>query len=263
MVFFSGLIWIRFRVATLVVSFFLIGLNGVCQDTVTLNKDQTNDKVSWGLSTDVNSKFLWRGISVNDGLVLQPDLWASYKNFTVGMWCNATIFDRNHDPKDLELDPYFGYSWSIGNLQIEHSVMVYYCIGEQVAPTTAELFLGVTYPIGDFAINTIIAADFVAYFGSLYFEHGLFYEKQLNDKFTLGSSAVFGWGNGKFNDSYETGTTKTALNLFSLNAELTYNPKGIIYFKPHLQIGRTLDSEISTYLSKYPWFCGLLIGFEL
>ncbi len=250
------------RVTTLVFGLFLAGFNGVCQDSVQLVKETTVNKFSWGFSTDINSKFLWRGVSVNDGLVLQPDLSASYGNFTAGIWSNTTIYDRHHDLKDIELDPYISYSWSIGNFQIENSVMVFNCVGQQVSPTTAEVYLGVSYPIGDFILNTIIAADFVSCFGALYVEHGLFYEKQLNDQFTFGSSAVLAWGNAKFNDFY-IGTTKTSMNLISLNAELTYSPKGGIYFMPHVQLGRTINSEISSFLGEYPWYCGLMVGFEL
>ncbi len=262
MIFLEGFDQVRIRIFAVMVIFLILSLNGVCQDSLKVLKDQTEEKFSWGFSTDINSKFLLRGVSINDGLVLQPDLNASYGNFTAGIWSNITIYDRHHDLKDIELDPYVSYVWPIGNFQIENSMIVYNCVGQQVSPTTAEMFLGVSYPIGDFMLNTIIAADFISYFGSLYIEHGLFYEKQLNDQFIFGSSAVLGWGNAKFNDSF-IGTTKTSLNLFSLNAELTYSPKGVIYFKPHFQLGRTINSEISSHLGKYPWFCGLMVGFQL
>jgi len=35
-----------------------------------------------------------------------------------------------------------------------------------------------------------------------------------------------------------------------------------VFFKPHIQVSRTLDKELIPAIGKYPWFIGLLIGFE-
>jgi hypothetical protein len=236
---------------------FLLGLNGICQDSG--KKPKT--PVSWGFDVDINSKYIWRGITINDGLVIQPQLWASYGNLSGGFWGNLTAYDRFNKVKGHEMDLFLAYDYNLGNFEINHTVMFYFFPTQDDVPNTGELYLGAGYPIGDFKLVSTVAFDFVAYLGSLYFEHGVEYEKALGEKITLGSSALLSWATGKFNDSY-FGIKKTMVNLVGLNLNITYNPWGTVYFKPHIQVSKTIDQELYEPLGKYPWFIGLTIGFE-
>lgn len=217
--------------------------------------------LSWGLSTDVNTKYIWRGITINDGLVIQPDLWLSYGNFSAGLWGNLTAYDRFNAVKGQELDMYLAYDYAIGKFEINHTLMVYFFPTQDDVPNTGEFYIGAGYPIQDFKLTSTVAFDFIAYFGSLYFEHGVAYEKALGDKLSVGSTALVSWASGKFNDSY-FGVHQTMCNLLSLDLNLTYNPWGTVFFKPHVQISKTLDKELVPAIGKYPWFVGLMIGFE-
>jgi hypothetical protein len=218
--------------------------------------------LSWGIESDFNSKFLWRGINYNDGLVIQPNITASYQNFSAGLWSNITAYDHHNSMKRNEIDLLLTYTYALGKFEIDHTFLLYYYIGQEDAPPTGEFYTGISYPLGDFSLVSSFAADFLTYFSSLYFEQGIAYEKSLGKKFTIASSALLCWANGKFNDTY-IGTPGTSLNQVTLNVEMTFNPGGSIWFKPHVQINRTLDKNKTAIMGTYPWFCGLLIGIEI
>jgi hypothetical protein len=52
------------------------------------------------------------------------------------------------------------------------------------------------------------------------------------------------------------------VNLVSLDLSMTFNPGGSVFFKPHVQVSRTLDKTLIPVIGAYPWFVGLMIGFE-
>lgn len=253
---------IRISLIWITICLFLNSLSGISQDTGSLTGEKSKIPMSWGFETDFNTKYLWRGISYNDGLVIQPYLWASYGNLSGGLWSNITAYDRLDSIKRNELDLILTYSWTCGNFEIENTVMFYHYFAQEDSPPTGELNMNISYPFGDFSLVSGVTADFLTYFGSLYFEHGVVYERALGDKLNLASSALLGWGNGMFNSTY-IGTAKTSLNLLSINVDLTCTPRGAVYFKPHIQISRTLDTGLIPYLGKYPWFCGILVGIEI
>jgi hypothetical protein len=251
-----------FGIIVLALYLSLSGLNGLCQETGGLLPGKGKDAVSWGIEADFNSKYLWRGINCNDGLVIQPNLWAEYNNLSIGLWGNVTAYDRFHAVRRHELDVLLSYEWSLGNLVVDHSVMLYFYPGQDDAPPTGEAFLGVTYPFEDWAALSNVTADFFRYPGSLYFEHGVSYEKKLVENLVVTSTAIIGWANGKFFETY-IAEVETSLSLASLNIGLTYTPNSLLFFKPHIQISRVLDEQLIDHLGTYPWFCGLLIGVEL
>jgi len=249
---------------TIVLAFYLSlsGLNGLCQETGGLLQSKKKDSVSWGIEADFNSKYLWRGINCNDGLVIQPNLWVEYKNFSVEFWGNITAYDRFHSTLRHEMDLLLSYNWSLGSFEIDHSVMFYYYPGQDDAPPTGEAYFGISFPFGNFSLLSNVTADFLRYPGSLYLEHGLSYETGLSDNFVVGSSAIFGWANGKFYETY-VAEIETSVNMISLNADLTYTNNSMFYFKPHVQISRVLGKQLIPYLGAYPWFCGIMSGIEL
>ena len=241
---------------------FLSTRYGGCQATDPDEEDTSVAGFSWGAESDFSSKYLWRGISINEGLVIQPNLFASFGNLSAGIWGNLVAFDRNGNQKRNEFDLIVTYSYSIGKLQVENTVMAYFYPGLKDDPPTCELYAGIGYPLGNFTLVSSVAADFVSYAGSLYFEHGLDYNLEITNNLFLDASLHFTWGNRKYFDSY-VGTNRLSSNMVAAAVDLTYKPGGPVYYKPHFQLGRTTDREVSAYLSKFPGYFGLLIGFEL
>jgi hypothetical protein len=217
---------------------------------------------AWGLETDVTNKYLWRGITYNEGLVLQPNLFASYGNFSAGAWGNIVAFDKHQDVKQNELDLILTYAYSIGKLELDHTLTAYFYPGRPDDPPTCEFFLGAGYPIGAFTLVSSIAADLIAYPGSLYMEHGIEYSVDLTESLAIDAILDFSWGNRKYFDTY-VGTKHLSSNMAGVGVQLTYKPGEPVYFQPHFRIYRCLNSDVASFLGKYPCAFGLLIGFEI
>ena len=64
-----------------------------------------------------NSAYVWRGLTFNDGLVLQPSLDVSTGGFAVNVWGNLDIDDYNgavDDGEFSEVDLTASYTWKLG-----------------------------------------------------------------------------------------------------------------------------------------------------
>jgi len=239
----------------------LTALDAIGQKTEAESGLNVKQSLSWGLEADFNTKYLWRGISFNDGLVIQPNVWATLGNFTGGLWGNFTVYDRFKESHNNELDLILTYNYTIGNFEIDHTVLLYYYMQQEDAPPTGEVFFGVGYPVGDFRLVSNITADFLSYRGSFFIEHGIEYEKELTSRSVVSSSVVLGWATQRFNETY-IGNVPGSVNLIGLNLDWTYSPKGTVYFKPHVQLNRIISSSLFPFLGKYTWCGGLIVGFE-
>lgn len=250
-----------FRRSILTVAICLSSLSGICQKNADSNTGKRLNPIIWGIDTDMNSKYLWRGIAYNDGLVLQPNLWIGSGNLTAGVWGSLTVFDRFQEIRRNEIDLFVNYDFSIGKLELSPGAMVYFYPNQDDSPATGELYFTLGYPIGNFTVISTATIDFITYPGALFCEHGLEYEGQITQRMTGSSSIYAGWANGRFNDTY-IGLNKTTCNLVGARIGLTYSTDSYLYFNPHLEINRIANNEIEALLGRYPWFVGLLIGIE-
>jgi len=218
-------------------------------------------QITWAAETDFNSAYIWRGINYNEGLVIQPNVSATWNSFTATVWGNISAWDRKGVSLKHEVDVNLNYSWAIGNLQIDNALMFYFYPNVEHWPPTGEALIALGYQLGDLRPFTNAYIDFLTYAGSLYFEHGINYETAINDKLTASGSLLFGWGNGKFYDTY-MGPVRTSANLVTFHADLTYAPFGSFYVVPHIDLSRTLSKEVTALIGTYPLFAGILIGME-
>lgn len=204
------------------VMFFIILCNkGNCvtntQDSITVEEES-----DWYFGADAafTDKYLWRGIIYNHGLILQPQVYAGYKDFSIYVWGNAPLWDVN-DVAGNEIDVYLDYYHSFSFIDVEASLNMYSYPGQEY-PTTLELFAGVFYPIGDFTVFADINVDLLANAGATFYELGLEYQKDLSKRFSIAAKALGGIGSKKFN-SYNLDLEKSALNFIGGNIGLTYS----------------------------------------
>jgi hypothetical protein len=60
------------------------------------------------------SSYIWRGQTITDAAVFEPEVSASFKNFTVSIWANQNLGGNG---RLIELDYIFDYTINIDNLQ--------------------------------------------------------------------------------------------------------------------------------------------------
>jgi hypothetical protein len=219
-------------------------------------------EISYGAEMDFNDKYLWRGITYDDGFVLQPDVWISYRSFTFGIWGNVAAHGGRRSSKLNEVDLSLSYEYALLNLEIENSFMFYNYPNQSDSPPTGEFYFGIGYPIGDLKLVTNFSLDVVEYAGAFFSETGIEFNESLTKELSLNSSLILGWASRKFNEIY-AGILKAAMNTISANIDFTYYPIAFLYLKPHVQVNQTIDKHLYGTLDKHSSVFGLLIGMEL
>jgi hypothetical protein len=198
------------------------------------------NKITVDLNACFSSKYIWRGLTYNQGLVLQPEIVVSYKDFYVSSWSNFKIWDINQTNSN-EIDFTLGYYHSFSSFDIESYFNYYNYINQPDCPNTGELNVGLYFPTGDFNLFARASVDLISNIGGTYGELGFDYEKELSDKFKVYGTLLTGIGSKKFNqynlagwDKYKMDNWtypddgKTSLNLVTGNIGLEYSP--IKYF---------------------------------
>jgi hypothetical protein len=119
---------------------WLVGVMIICIGLGSLGYAQENN-VSGGFGVDAMSNYIWRGSKLSDSAVVQLDLNASYKGFTVDFWAN---YDAGDTGDVTEVDITFDYSrgFKVGPGELTASVgYIYY----DTPPDTQEIYLGGSY----------------------------------------------------------------------------------------------------------------------
>ncbi len=117
-------------------------------------------------AVDVNSAYVWRGITFNDGLVVQPSLDVTAGNFGVNVWGNIDIddYDNTLDAGEFsEVDITLTYSASAGPLGITGGYIEYLFPETDMggAPGTREVFLDLSAaPADGFSVGLTGYYDF-------------------------------------------------------------------------------------------------------
>lgn len=168
------------------------------------------EKITFGLSTDYYSKYIWRGQNIDDRSVLQPSVSVSTYGFTGSIWGNLDLTNQNDTSGEFsEFDFSLDYSGTIPGIDwLGFSVgTIYYRFPNTAFEPTTEIYGGLSLP------NVPLAPYFKWYrdvdeINGSYFQFGLghTFEKvvKVNDNcycgLQLGASS--GWGNSTYNKGY-------------------------------------------------------------
>jgi len=218
------------------------------------NQDSISDEGSdlqVGLNAGFCDKYLWRGVTWNKGLVIQPEVVLTYKDFSLSSWGNIGL--NKVDVVDYnEIDFTLGYYHSFNSFDIESYLSYFYYLNQDF-DATAEFNLGIYYPLGDFTLFARSSIDVLANLGGMYGEIGVDYEKELSDKFSLFGTVLTGLASKTFNEYYlaefgypEEG--KHSFNLVSGNIGLSYSPFESFYIDADFLINFNVDNEVRSAL---------------
>lgn len=175
---------------------------------------------------DANSAYVWRGLTFNNGFVLQPSMDVSHNGFAFNVWGNYDVDDYDgalNDNRFSEIDLTGSYTFKLGSVDTSVGI-IHYLFPELEEPAdtyTTELFLGLSYDLGSgFAISTKLYYDIDAV-NDFYITAGLGYSYSINDKTTLGLSALVGYAGEDFTEYYAGGTDSGFFN-YTLTASMKY-----------------------------------------
>ncbi len=213
--------------------------------------------LSFGAELDGNSRYVWRGLALSDGPVLQPSAWVSLAGFTLTPFANFA-FREDDAPAGLnELDFTLDYSRDIrleardasreagdeSNLTVNPSFSVYLYPNQVDAPPTGELALALSYPVGPVSVFTDHSVDLIATPGAYFGDAGLSFETEPIPSLTAEASAYAGWGSARFNDA-NLDVNRAALDVAGADLALTWSVCGLFYLRPHAGLSVLLDREL-------------------
>jgi hypothetical protein len=235
---------------------------------------------TYGAEIDFNSGYVWRGLLLDDGFVVQPSAWISAYGFTFTAWSNMAMTSASGGPGSNAAmamtnasggpgsnaamamtsasggpgpnaaDFLLTYDREWEKLRIEAGLDSY--LGRQSSNldtrNTMEGSLELSYPIGPLRLYTTHAFDVLAYRGSYFGEARLEHERHVTKSAELTISIRSGWASAKFNQVY-TGVNKSAFNFVGAEGSLTYSLGQHMYLMPHIEFSSITDRSLRAQLS--------------
>jgi len=165
------------------------------------------------VGADLSSAYVFRGDTLNDGLVAQPSLEVAGLPVTLGVWGNLDIDDAGSNDGDFsEVDFYGSYGLPVEGVDAS----VGYCeyiYGDDAFDREVSLSVGVDAPLAP-TVGIYYGVDGMIE-ESLYVDLGISHELELAEGVGLGLGALIGYSNP---DSGEDGFKQ-----YEVSAALSYN----------------------------------------
>ncbi len=182
---------------------------------------------------DIGSAYVWRGLTFNDGAVIQPSIDVAAENgFGINVWGNYDLSDYDDtldDGEFSEIDLTLSYGFSVGKLDVGVGVIEYLFPatdadgdgdGENF-PATTELYLSLGLPIiGGLSTALDIYYDIDAFDSLSYATFSIAYAHDINDKLGLEAGASIGYAGEDF--SQANGGDDSGLYDYTLSLSLGY-----------------------------------------
>ncbi|HWA06620.1 MAG TPA: hypothetical protein VG961_08735 [Ignavibacteria bacterium] len=231
--------------------------------------------------SELNSKYIFRGIVLEDNYVYQPAVYAGYDGLdkagtiSAGVWLNFSMprrqsllneesggYEKLRQPfRYNETDLYLMHEINVKKLSVKNTFAVYLFTEETGYPNTTEYILNLSYPAGRFSLLSEFACDISAYPGAYVFTHGIGWDTELTEDLNFSSVVNLIWGGAKYN-GVNSGTEKALLNCAGGDFSLTYSHNSGLYAKLRCQYYRMLEDEIVQSNGYDTWCFGLLAGFN-
>jgi hypothetical protein len=188
---------------------------GLALITVVAGIAAAEDKiVTFGVSADYFSKYVWRGQNIDNSSVLQPGVSAGAYGFTGSIWTNIDMTDKSKTAPDNAWE-FSEYDWTLdytntipGTDWLSGSVgVIYYQFPNTTYEPTTEIYGGLSLPKVPLAPSFKWYRDVDVVFGS-YFQFGIGHTLEkiyvVNEKCYCGLQlgASYGWGNAAYNKGY-------------------------------------------------------------
>lgn len=203
-------------------------------------------------SVDYFSRFIWRGMNLNDDSVFQFNMQGSAWGFTGALWSNMPLTDTygtrsagEFDEFDYSLD--FSRSISGFNDKVGYSLgVIHYTFAGHATPTT-EIYGGLNFDV--------LLSPSVTWFRDVdeisgsYIQFGLGHAfekigKWSDDEYvSLVLKADFGLGGSSYNAGY-FGVDETTFNDFTLNVAVPFQLKHGISITPSFNVSTILSSSM-------------------
>lgn len=220
---------------------------------------------------DVNSAYVWRGITFNDGWVAQPGLDVTSGGFGINVWGNFDLDDYSDtlDKNNFsEVDLTLSYSFAIERLEIGVGVIEY--LFPAGGAGTRELFVGLGLPlVGGLSASWTFYYD-VDEVHSYYTEVGLAYAMALMAGWEMEVGAKAGFAGKDFALAYSDAATDGGFYDYGFSLGLSYGVTDALNLGAAVHYVNTLDKDVlpkadianGIYGLDTEWVAGLTISYS-
>jgi hypothetical protein len=219
-------------------------------------------KIDLNLDLPAVSKYVWRGMEINDDWVFQPSLTVGYKGFSFNLWGNMDItnfgekyctYTKNCDSRAgqfTEIDLTIDYSHSFDKFTLNVGLIDYLYPNWDNASDTQEVYLGGSFDV-ILQPSLTVSYDFNALDG-FYLNFGIGHSFSFTDSLGLDLISSVGYGDSNYN-SGNFGSDKSAFVDFNIGVTLPYNVTKHITIIPMLTLTTLLDSDIKDSIKNNPY----------
>ena len=194
------------------------------------------DCVEVTTAVDVNSAYVWRGMTYNDGFVAQPSVNLSTSGFNLNVWGNLDMDDYS-DQMDSwqvsETDFTLNYGFELGKVSTTVGLIEYWYpqADPNSARDTQEVYLSLGLPLGLGFTTTLDTYYDFDVMDEYYSKLGLSYGYDINKKTALTVGAAAGYAGDNYCGDDEAGFFDYSLSMklgyavsdnLSLSAGITY-----------------------------------------
>lgn len=202
---------------------------------------ETTNSSAWSVNieADLASRYVWRGLALSKGLVVQPAVSLSACGFTLCWWNNYDLGEKTTPRRWNETDMTLTYEREVGPLKVELGVQSYLYPSPTPCPNTAETLIQVGYAVGPLTFLTRHSSDLAAYAGSYFGEAGLEWEHDLHQRLLLEACALVGWASSRFNEAY-VGSSGGAVHQAAVEIALVWKLTQHLALRPHVGLSGLL-----------------------
>ena len=199
------------------------------------------------------SKYIWRGLEVNEDPVLQPSLTVAYGGFSFNIWGNMDITNFGEDEcvytsdcesrawQFTEIDLTLDYSHSFDKVTLGAGIISYQFPNWDGSEDTHEVYLAISYD-GLLAPALTIYYDFDEIDG-FYANFSVGHSFTINDKTGIDLSGSIGYGDSDYNAAY-FGVDDGALVDVNCSVALPFQVTDKITITPMLNLTSIVDSDL-------------------
>ena len=184
---------------------------------------------------DLNSAYVWRGITFNDGFVIQPSIDVAQGGFGLNVWGNidASDYDDSLETGEFsEVDITLSYAFDTDPVGVSIGYIEYLFPTTEMGGSegTRELFVSLGMDIvGSFSGGLDIYYD-IDEFKDIYTNLSLAYSASLNDKTSLDLGAAMGYyffdddeaDDGLFDYTLSAGLSYAVSDRLNIGASINY-----------------------------------------
>jgi hypothetical protein len=199
---------------------------------------------SAGLEVDLPSRYISRGIALNEGPAVQPSAWLGLAGASVTAW---TSFDpaltSQTGPRPTDFNGVLAHEVEVGRLSVAPSVTWITFPGLAGTPQSVELALDTNLSAGPVSLCVTNVLDALAFSGAWYGRVGLCAEHTLAAGFDVSADASVSGGNETFHRA-NAGVATSGLGHAEANLALTVPTPGGTYLRLHGTYSRLLNPAL-------------------